>query len=574
MIPDLPRLAGATLLAVLLAAGGSARAQAEAPAPGPYQSVQEVSRATASVVGEPLRYVGGGASVRTAIVTLRPGESTARHRHDSPLFVYILEGDVAVDYEGYGRRIYRAGDAFMEAMDAAHAATNVGKTPVRILAAFLEAAPTAAPELIVVEQEAGKVSAVDPRTGKVRASAKVGFNPHEIVLSGDGATAWVSNFGISDYDRNAGVPGTSVSTIRLADVKETGRLELPGVRAPHGLKFRPGSTELYVNGEVGDRMVVFDVATGKVARAFPVPEGTHNFVFSRDGARLYLLAGPAGVILVDPVTGTAKATRKLASPTRGLAWMPGESLLLASGKGELDLLDPATLEVKRHLPVAGAGQIIYSTVTPDGRSILAPAPYDGKVFVIDVASGKVRTAVETGKAPIMVTLDPDGREAWISNALDDHMTAVDLGTLGTRRTARLDHPNGAAFSVRRLEGESLTAEARHQLELLFAALASGDAEKVRPWLSPEFQVIRSNGVGYDREAYLARSIPKIATTPRFEDLVVTRGEGHVVTRFRLVVEETIDGKNAASGAPQLIVFRVEPGSWKVVASANFAPLGP
>ena len=87
-------------------------------------------------------------------------------------------------------------------------------------------------------------------------------------------------------------------------------------------------------------------------------------------------------------------------------------------------------------------------------------------------------------------------------------------------------------------------------------------------------MVRSNGVGYDRESYLARSIPKLATAPRFEELVVTRGEGHVVTRFRLVVEETIDGKRARSGAPQLVVFRVEPGSWKVVASANFAPLEP
>ena len=421
----------AILAALPFAAASPVSAQAP-EAPGPYPSVQEVSRTASSAVGEPLRYVGGGASVRTAIVTLYPGESTARHRHDCPIFVYILEGDVSVDYEGYGRRLYRAGESFMEAMDSAHVATNVGKTPVRILAAFLENTPTAAPELVVVEQEAGSVSAVNPRTGQVRASAKVGLNPHELVLSEDGATAWVSNFGIADYDRSVGVPGTSVSTIRLADVKETGRLDSPGVKAPHGLKLRPGGTELYVNAEVGDRMVVFDVATGKVVRSFPVPDGTHNFVFSRDGMRLYLLAGPAGVILVDPVTGASKATRKLATSTRGLAWMPGESSLLASGKGELDLLDPATLEVKRHLPVPGARQIIYSAVTPDGRTILAPAPYDGKVFVIDVATGEVRAAVETGKAPILVTVDPDGREAWVSNAEDDHMVVIDLAALETR----------------------------------------------------------------------------------------------------------------------------------------------
>ena len=47
---------------------------------------------------------------------------------------------MSVDYEGHGKKVYRAGDAFMEAMAAPHAATNVGKTPVRILATFLETA--------------------------------------------------------------------------------------------------------------------------------------------------------------------------------------------------------------------------------------------------------------------------------------------------------------------------------------------------------------------------------------------------------------------------------------------------
>jgi hypothetical protein len=196
------------------------------------------------------------------------------------------------------------------------------------------------------------------------------------------------------------------------------------------------------------------------------------------------------------------------------------------------------------------------------------------VYVVDVASGKVRGAVETGKAPIMVTLDPDGREAWISNALDQHVTAVDLGSLRTRTAGPLAFPNGTAFSVRRLDGEALVAETRAQLERLFAALRSGDREKVRPWLSPEFQVVRSDGSGYDREAYLARSIPRIAAPPRFEDLVVTRGEGQVVARFRLVADEVLDGRRATSGAPQLIVFRVEPDAWKVVAAANLAALRP
>ncbi len=50
-----------------------------------------------------------------------------------------------MEYDGVGKRTYRAGDTFMEAMSVSHVATNVGTTPVRILATFLETAPGPGP---------------------------------------------------------------------------------------------------------------------------------------------------------------------------------------------------------------------------------------------------------------------------------------------------------------------------------------------------------------------------------------------------------------------------------------------
>ena len=116
------------------------------------------------------------------------------------------------------------------------------------------------------------------------------------------------------------------------------------------------------------------------------------------------------------------------------------------------------------------------------------------------------------------------------------------------------------------------AEARKALSVLFDALRSGDPNKVRPLLAPEFQVVRSNGASYDKEQCLAQSIPKIDGQPSFDDLVVTRNADIVVTRMRLKIQERLDGKRAESGAPQLIVFRVTSQGWQVIAAANFAKL--
>lgn len=95
-----------------------------------------------AVTGETIRYPEGAAAQVTAIVvTIAPGAETVIHRHPTPMFAYILEGEVTVDYgAAQGRRVYRAGDAFMEAMTVPHKGINSGAIPVRILAVSMGAA--------------------------------------------------------------------------------------------------------------------------------------------------------------------------------------------------------------------------------------------------------------------------------------------------------------------------------------------------------------------------------------------------------------------------------------------------
>jgi quercetin dioxygenase-like cupin family protein len=93
-----------------------------------------------TILGETLHYpTKGPAHVTAAIVTLAPGARTVLHRHGVPLFAYILEGEITVDYGDRGKRTYRAGDALMEAMDVPHFGADAGTQPVRILTVFIGA---------------------------------------------------------------------------------------------------------------------------------------------------------------------------------------------------------------------------------------------------------------------------------------------------------------------------------------------------------------------------------------------------------------------------------------------------
>jgi quercetin dioxygenase-like cupin family protein len=125
------------LAALLLAAGlvlGSRAGSAD-----DYPAVPLLS-GSQTVVGENIVYPTTGKAVVTAmIVTLAPGEKTVVHRHGVPLFAYILEGEVTVDYGAFGNNTYKQGQSFLEAMHVGHAGLNSGSVPVKILAVYMGA---------------------------------------------------------------------------------------------------------------------------------------------------------------------------------------------------------------------------------------------------------------------------------------------------------------------------------------------------------------------------------------------------------------------------------------------------
>ncbi|MGE5478431.1 MAG: cupin domain-containing protein [Bacteroidales bacterium] len=108
-----------------------------------YPSVKLVETTT-TVAGEPIAYPATGpAKVSAIVVTIAPGAETVLHHHPAPMFAYILDGEVTVDYGAAGKRTFRPGEGFMEAMAAPHKGVNTGTVPVRILAVSMGAEGTA-----------------------------------------------------------------------------------------------------------------------------------------------------------------------------------------------------------------------------------------------------------------------------------------------------------------------------------------------------------------------------------------------------------------------------------------------
>src|SRR6185312_11597877 len=103
-----------------------------------------------TILGETLHYpTNGPAHVTAIIVTLPPGSRTILHKHGVPMFGYVLEGEITVDYGERGKSTYHQCDALMETMDTAHFGADAGPRPVRILTVYM-GAEGAPPDVIPV----------------------------------------------------------------------------------------------------------------------------------------------------------------------------------------------------------------------------------------------------------------------------------------------------------------------------------------------------------------------------------------------------------------------------------------
>lgn len=92
-----------------------------------------------TIIGQTIAYPAGTPKVTAAIVTIPPGGETGWHTHEIPLFAYILDGALTVDYGSKGVKVYEAGGGVLEAVDWPHNGTNKGEVPVRLLAVYIGA---------------------------------------------------------------------------------------------------------------------------------------------------------------------------------------------------------------------------------------------------------------------------------------------------------------------------------------------------------------------------------------------------------------------------------------------------
>ena len=101
-----------------------------------------------------------------------------------------------------------------------------------VASTVLSAQSTPAGSLLALSKKNHTLAIVDPATLQVIAKVPIGNDPHEVIASSDGNTAYVSNYGFGAFN--------TLAVVDLIGQKALPAIDLGPLRGPHGLDFVGG----------------------------------------------------------------------------------------------------------------------------------------------------------------------------------------------------------------------------------------------------------------------------------------------------------------------------------------------
>ena len=320
------------------------------------------------------------------------------------------------------------------------------QTVLRILVAVLlgtrgldaQAAPGRA--LLVLANEDNTLSIVSPASLKVTATLPVGPDPHEVIASPDGRTAYISNYGGGAYN--------TLTVVDLAAKKVLPAIDLGALRGPHGLAFV--GSRVWFTAEAAKAIGSYDPATRKIDWIMGTGQNrTHMISVSPELNRIVTTnVSSASVSIMEKISGDWNETVvPVGRESEGLDVSPdGKEIWVANaGDGTVSIIDVTSKKVVATLSVnvQGANRLKF---TPDGRLAFVSSLNKPDVLVLDRATRKEVKRIKVGDGAAGILMQPDGARAYVACSPDGYVAVIDLHSLEVvGRIAVGQGPDGLAW---------------------------------------------------------------------------------------------------------------------------------
>jgi YVTN family beta-propeller protein len=321
--------------------------------------------------------------------------------------------------------------------------------------AVLAAQPAVGESLLVLSKGDLTLSIVDPTTSRVLGRVPSGPDPHEIVASADGRTAYISNY-------NGG--NNIISVVDLVTMKALAPIDLGPLHAPHGLTFVRG--KLWFTAEGAKVIGSYDPSSPKVDWVLGTGQNrTHMIFVSADLQRIVTSnVSSSTMTIIEKTAGGGRGgpgggpqgdwDETVVPVGRGVEGFDvspdGKEIWAANAQdGTVSIVDVATRKVTQTLAAnaKGANRLKF---TPDGRLVLISTLGGSDLVIFDAAARRGMKRLNVGHGAAGIQMQPNGLRAYVACTPDDYVAIVDLKSLevvGHIQGGR--QPDGLAWTVRR-----------------------------------------------------------------------------------------------------------------------------
>ena len=261
--------------------------------------------------------------------------------------------------------------------------------------------------LLVLSKHDHTLAIVDPATLKVVAKAPVGQDPHEVIASADGKTAYVSIYGGGAFH--------VLSVIDLVGQKALPDIDLGPLNGPHGLTFVNG--KLYFTAEGAKVIGRYDPTLGKVDWVMGTGQNrTHMVSVDPEEKHIYTTNVASATVSVFE-----KAPAQMGPP-------PGAPGMGGPPPGGPGFGGPPRMDWTQTLIPVGKGSEGFD-ISPDGRELWTAGAQDGTISVIDLAAKKNIATIQAGvNGANRLKFTLDGKYALISLLGGSDLVVYDVAT--------------------------------------------------------------------------------------------------------------------------------------------------
>ena len=308
---------------------------------------------------------------------------------------------------------------------------------------------TPANALLVLAKKDNTLAIVNPSTLKVIAKITVGNDPHEVIGSADGRTAYVSNYGSGAYN--------TLAVVDLISQKALPSVDLGPLRGPHGLVFVGG--KVWFTAESAKAIGSYDPATKSVDWILGTGQNRTHMIYVAAGMKMIVTANVSSgtVSIIEKTIGGHpgqgdwdEAVVRVGNGSEGFDVSPDarEIWVANAGDGTVSIIDVARKQVTQTLAadVAGANRLKF---TPDGKLALVSTLRGPDVTVIDTATRKTIKRIAVGHGAAGIVMQPDGARAYVACSPDGYVAVIDLHSVEViGHIAAGQSPDGLAWVVR------------------------------------------------------------------------------------------------------------------------------